>query len=75
MFRVVLPPIIRNAYNCIYSIWYLSHRFCYLPLSWKSWNRFECRILRPEFELGPFGYEAGVLVRWTAASDSNLGLL
>jgi hypothetical protein len=40
MFRVVLPPIIRNAYNCIYSIWYLSHRYCYLPLSWKSWNRF-----------------------------------
>jgi hypothetical protein len=23
MFRVVLPPIIRSAYNCIYSIWYL----------------------------------------------------
>ena len=22
MFRVVLPPIIRSAYNCIYSIWY-----------------------------------------------------
>jgi hypothetical protein len=38
---VVLPPIIRSAYNCIYSIWYLSHRYCYLPLSWKSWNRFE----------------------------------
>jgi hypothetical protein len=34
MFRVVLPPIIRSAYNCIYSIWYLSHRYCYLPLSW-----------------------------------------
>jgi len=33
MFRVVLPPIIRSAYNCIYSIWYLSHRYCYLPLS------------------------------------------
>jgi len=25
-------------YKCIYSIWYLSHRYCYLPLSWKSWN-------------------------------------
>jgi hypothetical protein len=24
MFRVVLPPIIKSAYNCIYSIWYLS---------------------------------------------------
>jgi len=26
MFRVVPPPIIRSAYNWIYSIWYLSHR-------------------------------------------------
>jgi hypothetical protein len=33
MFRVVLPPIIMSAYNCIYSIWYLSHRYCYPPLS------------------------------------------
>jgi hypothetical protein len=41
MFLVVPPPIIRSANNCIYSIWYLSHRYCYLPLSWKSWNRFE----------------------------------
>jgi hypothetical protein len=24
MFRVVPPPIIRSAYNCIYSIWYFS---------------------------------------------------
>jgi len=32
MFRVVPPPIIRSAYNCIYSIWYLSNRYCYLPL-------------------------------------------
>jgi len=38
MFRVVPPPIISSANNCIYSIWYLSHRCCYLPLSWKSWN-------------------------------------
>src|SRR5215475_14578921 len=44
MFRVVLPPIIRSSYNSIYSIWYLSHRYCYLPLSWKSWNRFECAV-------------------------------
>jgi hypothetical protein len=44
MFRVVLPPIIRRTYDCIYSIWYLSHRYCYLPLSWKSWNRFECTV-------------------------------
>jgi hypothetical protein len=26
-------PIIRSAINCIYSIWHLSHRYCYLPLS------------------------------------------
>ena len=42
MFWVVFLPIICSAYNCIYSIWYLSHRYCYLPLSWKSWNWFEC---------------------------------
>jgi len=44
MFRVVLPPIIRSAYKCIYNIWCLSHRYCYLPLSWKSWNWFECAV-------------------------------
>jgi hypothetical protein len=44
MFRVVLPHIIRSAYNSIYSMWYLSHRYCYLPLSWKSWNWFECAV-------------------------------
>jgi len=25
IFRMVPSPIIRSAYNCIYSIWYLSH--------------------------------------------------
>ena len=30
MFRVV--PIMRRAYNWIYSIWYLSQRYCYVPL-------------------------------------------
>jgi hypothetical protein len=44
MFRVVPPPIIRSAYNSIYGIWYLSHRYRYLPLSWKSWNWFECVV-------------------------------
>jgi hypothetical protein len=38
MFWLASPSIIRSAYNCFYSIWYLSHRYCYLPLSWKSWN-------------------------------------
>ena len=27
MFRVLPPPIIRSTNNCIYSIWYLSHRY------------------------------------------------
>ena len=38
MFRVVFPPIIRSTHNCMYSIWHLSNRYCYLPLSWKIWN-------------------------------------
>jgi len=38
MFRVVPTPIIRSANNCTDSVWYLSHRYCYLPLSWRSWN-------------------------------------
>ena len=45
MFRVVPSPILRSANNCICSIWYLSHRYCYLPLSWKSWNWFECTVV------------------------------
>ena len=44
MFRVVPSPINRSANKCVYSIWYLSHRYCYLPLSWKRWNRFECAV-------------------------------
>ena len=44
MFRVVLSPIIRSANNYIYSIWYLSHRYCCLPLSWKRWNWFDCAV-------------------------------
>ena len=42
MFRVVPPPTIRSANNWIYSIWYLSHRYYYLPPTWKSWNLFDC---------------------------------
>ena len=38
MFRVVPPPIIKSANNCIYSIWYLSHRYCYLSLSCRGWR-------------------------------------
>jgi len=30
--------------NSNYSIWYSSHRYCYLWLSWKSWNWFECAV-------------------------------
>jgi hypothetical protein len=36
MFWVVPPPIIRSAYNFIYSIWYLSD--CYQPLAAGSSN-------------------------------------
>jgi len=32
MFRVVSPPIIRRRHICIYGIWYLSNRYCYLSL-------------------------------------------
>jgi len=39
-----LEPVWVCRYNCIYSIWYLSHYYSYLPLSWKSWNRFECVV-------------------------------
>jgi hypothetical protein len=39
-----ITPIIRNTNNCIYNNWYLSRRYCYLPLSWLSWNRFECAV-------------------------------
>jgi len=41
---MVLPPIIKSTNNFIYSIWHLSHRYCYLLLSWKGWNRFECAV-------------------------------
>ena len=44
MFQVVTSPTIRSANNCIYSIWYLSCYYCYLPLSWKSWNWFEYAV-------------------------------
>ena len=35
---------IRRANNCVYSIWYLSHCYCYRLLSWKRWNWFECAV-------------------------------
>ena len=41
MFWVASPPIIRSTYDCIYSIWYLSNRYCYLPLLWESWSWFD----------------------------------
>jgi hypothetical protein len=44
MFRVVSSPIISSANDCIYSKWYLSHRYYYLPLSWKSWEWSECAV-------------------------------
>jgi hypothetical protein len=44
MFWVVPSPIIRTANNCIYNTWLVSHHYCYLPPSWKSWNWFECAV-------------------------------
>ena len=44
MFRVASPLIIRRTNNCIYSIWYLLNRYCYMPLLWMSWNWFECDV-------------------------------
>ena len=41
MFWVVSSPIIRSTHKCIYSICYLLHRYCYLPLLWMIWNWFE----------------------------------
>ena len=41
---VLWVAIVRNANNRIYSIWYFSYRYCSLPLSWKSWNWFECAV-------------------------------
>ena len=48
MFRVVSPPIIRSTHKCIYSIWYLSNRYCYLPLLWKSWSCFGAVATAPK---------------------------
>jgi hypothetical protein len=62
------PSSGRSAYNCIYSIWYFLHRYCSLPLSWKSWNRFECAVggvrhpqhtqfpLRLDYGRSPYAY-------------------
>ena len=45
MFRADPPPIIRSTQSCIYIIWYVSKRYCYLPLSWKRWNCVLCILL------------------------------
>jgi len=36
MFRVVPPPIIRSANNCIYIVWYLSHRVLWMAYATHS---------------------------------------
>jgi len=68
MFWVVQPPIMRNANNCIYSICYLSHRYCYRPLSWKSWNWFECVWVRHPQHTQTSSNSS------TIAADSNNGV-
>ena len=44
MLRGVSPPIISSTHNCINIIWYLSNRYCYVPLLWKSWDCLECGV-------------------------------
>jgi len=68
MFRVLLPPIIRSSVNCIYSIWYLSRRYCYLPLSWKRWNWFECAVGGARH---PQHTQTGFISSTIAADSSN----
>jgi hypothetical protein len=72
MFRVVPSPIIKSANNCIYSIWYLSHRYCYLPLSWNSWNWCECAVagVRPWVPGIFFGGKGGRCVGLTTLPPS-----
>jgi hypothetical protein len=48
MFRVVPPPIIRSENNCIYSIWYLSDRYCYLPLLWQIADAVDTVVCAPD---------------------------
>jgi hypothetical protein len=53
VFRMVPPHTISSAYNCIYSIWYLSDRYCYLPLSWKSWNSWNILTMHGPINVKP----------------------
>jgi len=74
MFRVVPPPIIRSANSCIYSIWYLSHRYCYLLLSWNSWNWFECAVLCCRWRAPPTTQFQHCSNSSTIAADSSNGV-
>ena len=42
MFRVVPPSTIKSTNNCIYSIWYLSHRYCYLQCVTNAVDKVVC---------------------------------
>jgi hypothetical protein len=70
MFRVVLSPTIRSANNCIYNIWYLSHCYFCLSLSWNRWNWFECAVggLRHPQHTQTFSTSS------TTAADSSNGV-
>jgi uncharacterized protein YqhQ len=48
MFRVVPPPIIRSANNCIYGIWYLSRRYCHLPPVWQITGAVDTVVCAPD---------------------------
>ena len=91
MFRVVSQPIIRSTHNSIYSIWYLSNRYYYLPLLWKCWNWFECGVeivlictgavatatAPVQINTLPLSWNLGTLTSWNHLGHSRLvtGLL
>ena len=75
MFQVVSPPIIRSTHNCIYSIWYLSNRYCYLLLLWKSWSWFECSVGNVLICFGQFPHHTQISSNFsTIVAGSSNGL-
>jgi hypothetical protein len=75
MFRVVPPHIIRSANYCIYSIWYLSHRFwrwvvfddgwCYHPKHVEQFpDKINCVTLHITGYILEYSYDARTHERW-----------
>ena len=71
MFRVVPPPIIRSANNCIYGILYLSHRYCHLPLSAGGSNGATDLYLR--LHVGPGIGSASKILTFSSSTTLNEG--